>query len=122
MLWLKRVIARLLGTQTQLLDNPVQPTQTAGLAHQTPITKTGNKRSVVATKRPRQSLLAQPASPKKPKAAKSTTAASKGSNKKQEPVQTAKLQTTAGNSTRTVARQTPQAAKSAPKAKRSVAK
>jgi hypothetical protein len=63
MSWLKRVIAQLLGLQTQSLDNPVQPTQTAGLAPQTPTQLRGNKRSVATTKSKSAPLKAK--SPKK---------------------------------------------------------
>lgn len=117
MSWLKRVIARLLGTPTQPLDNPVQPTLTAGLAPQEPTPARGNKRSAQGTKRQRQLSPAPQPSQKKPKAAKPTTQASKGSSKKPKPAQTVKSQTTAGSSTPTPAPRTPQRAKSAAKRK-----
>jgi hypothetical protein len=111
MLWLKRVIARLLGTQTQPLDNLVQPTQTVGLVSKELTTPVGNKRSAqTSTQRQRQSPVRQP-SPKKPKAVKSTTAALKGTNKKQEPVQTAKSRKVVGNSTPIPVSKTPLHAK-----------
>ena len=117
MSWLKRVIARLLGLPTQSTVNPAQQTQTVGLAHQEPTQARGNKRSAQATKPLRQLSPAQPRSPKKPKVAKSTTQASKGSSKKQEPAQTVKSQASVGKSTQTRVSKTPQRAKSAPKLK-----
>lgn len=117
MSWLKRVIARLLGTTTQPLVNPAPPTQTVGLAHQEPTAPRGNKRSAQATKPLRQLSPAQPRSQKKPKVAKSTTQASKDTNKKQEPAQTVRSRTTGGNSIQTRVSKTPQRAKSAPKRK-----
>lgn len=47
--WLKRVIARLLGTQTQPTDSPVQPTPTAGLVSQEPTVRPGSRRSALTT-------------------------------------------------------------------------
>ena len=114
MSFLKRVIARLLGIPTQPLDNPVQPTQTAGLVSQEPTTPVGNKPSVVATKR--QSPVRQ-ASPKKRKAAPQTTVAAKSTSKKQKPAQTGKSPSTRGNSTQTPVSKTPRHAKSAKKPK-----
>jgi hypothetical protein len=63
MSWLKRVIAQLLGLQTQPLDKPVPPTQTAGLAPQMPTQLRGNKRSAATTKSKSAPLKAK--SPKK---------------------------------------------------------
>jgi len=117
MFWLKRVIARLLGHQIPPLEAPVEQTQTAGLANKVHTTQAGNKRSVATPTKHRKSLPVQQPSPKKPKVAKPTTAVSKDSSKKPKPVQTAKSRTTAGNSTQTAVRPTPQAAKSAPKRK-----
>ena len=77
-----RVIARLLGLQTQSTDNPVQPTQAAGPAPQARIRKAGNKHSAPTTKprRPSKSVTAKPSS--KVSAAPSTKA---GSSRKAEP-------------------------------------
>jgi len=108
---LKHAIARLLGLQTKPLDSPAQLTPIAGPALQEPTQPRGNKRSAPATKRPRQSSPAQPRSPKKPKTAKSTTAALKGSSKKQKPAPTAKSPSTRGSSTQTRASKTRQHAK-----------
>ena len=98
MSFLKRVIARLLGTQTPPLDNPAQLMQTAGLVSQERTTQRGSKPSAVVTKR---QSPARPASSKKQKPAKSTTVASKSSSKKQEPAQTVKSRTMGGKSTPT---------------------
>mgnify|MGYP006963608309 CR=1 FL=1 len=111
MRWLKRVIARLLGIQTQPLEVPVQPTPTAGPASKEPTTPRGSKRSAQTSTRPRQSSLAQPRLQKKQKAVQSTTAASKGTSKKQGPALTGKSRTTAGSSTPTRASKTRQHAK-----------
>jgi len=117
MSWLNRVIARLLGQQTQPLDNPVPLTQTVGPVNKVRITKTGNKRSVAASIKPPKSVTAKPSS--KPKAALSTKAAS---SRKAEPKSAPAESGQSGKQRKTPVRQTPQAAKSAPKAKRSVAK
>ena len=109
MLWLKRVIARLLGTQTPPLDNPVQPTQTVGLVNQTPTTLAGNKRSVQRTKPPKSPV--RPRTQKEPKAAQSTTAVAKSTVKKLKPVQTAKSRKASGNSTPIPVSKTPLHAK-----------
>jgi hypothetical protein len=108
---LKLVIARLLGLQTKPLGSPAQPTPTAGPALQEHTQPRGNKRSAPVTKHPRQSSPAQPRSPKKPKAAQSTTVASKGTSKKQGPAPTGKSRKAAGNSTPTRASKTRQHAK-----------
>jgi hypothetical protein len=111
MLWLKRVIARLLGIQIQPLDNLVPPTQTVGLVSKELTTPVGNKRSArTSTQRQSQSPVRQH-SPKKPKAVKSTTVALKGTSKKQEPAQTAKSRKVAGNSTPIPVSKTPLHAK-----------
>ena len=68
-----------------------------------------------AVRKPRQPV-AQP-SLKKPKAASQTTAVKEGQSKKRKPVATDKQPSTLGKSTRTPVRQTPQAAKPAPKRK-----
>ena len=73
---IRRVIAQLLGLQTQPSDNPVQPTPTAGLAPQTRTRKAGNKPSVATTKPRRQSQPATKKHSSKPKTAQSTKAAS----------------------------------------------
>ena len=86
---LKRLItaiARLLGLQTQPLDNPAQPTPTAGLAHQEPTQPRGNKRSVAATKRQSKPVAQKPK--RKPSAAPSTKAAA-SRKPKQKPAQPA---------------------------------
>ena len=68
-----------------------------------------------AVRKPRQPV-AQP-SLKKPKAVSQTSAEQKGQSKKRKPVATAKQLSTLGKSSRTPVRQTPQAAKPAPKRK-----
>jgi hypothetical protein len=99
------------------LDNPVPPTQTVGLVSKELTTPAGNKRSAqTSTQRQRQSPVRQP-SQKKPKAVKSTKVASKGTSKKQEPVQMAKSRKAAGNSTPIPVSKTPQHAKSKAKPK-----
>jgi hypothetical protein len=110
MLWLKRVIARLLGTQTQPLDNPVQPTQTVGLVSKELTTPVGNKRSAQTFTRQRQSVT--PKSSSKRKAAQSTSAES---SRKAEPKSAPKTSGANGKQRKTPVRQTPQHAK--PKAK-----
>jgi hypothetical protein len=117
MSWLKRVIARLLGQQTQPLGNPVQPTQTVGPVSKVRTPQAGNKRSVVASIKPPKSVTAKPSS--KRKAAPSTKVAS---SRKAEPKSALAESGQSGKQRKTPVRQTPQAAKSAPKAKRSVAK
>lgn len=111
MRWLNRVIARLRTTLTQPLGNHAQLTPTAGPALQEPIIQAGNKRSAQDTNPHHQSQsLAQPRSQKKPKAAKSTTAVSKGISKKLKPVQTDKSHKASGSSTPTRASKTRQPA------------
>jgi hypothetical protein len=66
-------------------------------------------------RKPRQPV-AQP-SLKKPKAVSQTLAVKEGQSKKRKPVATAKQPSTLGKCSRTPVRQTPQAAKSAPKRK-----
>ena len=103
---LKVVIARLLGTTTPPMDNPVPPTQTAGLANKELTQPAGNKRSAQTTK-------VAPQKPKrKPKAAQSTTQAS---SRKQEPKSVRKASGATGKQP-TLVSKTPQHAK--PKAKR----
>ena len=114
MSFLKRVIARLLGTQTPPLDNPAQLMQTAGLVSQERTAQRGNKPSAVATKR---QSPARPASSKKQKPAKSTTVASKSSSKKPKPAQTVKSPSTRGSSTQTPVSKTPRHVKPVKKAK-----
>jgi hypothetical protein len=76
-------IARLLGLQTQPLDNPVEPTPTAGPAPQVRTRKAGSKPSVAITKpRPRKSSPAPTQRKPKQEAAPSTTAARKPGKKK----------------------------------------
>jgi hypothetical protein len=117
MSWLKRVIARLLTPQTQPLDKPVLPTQTVGLANKERITKTGNKRSVVASSKPLKSATKKPNS--KPKSAQSTkVASSRKAETKSAQAECGQI----GKQRKTPVRPTPQPVKSAPKAKRSLAK
>jgi hypothetical protein len=111
MRWLRAAIARLLGLQTQHLGSPVQPTQTAGLVPPEHTHQVGNKPSAQDTQPQRRSSPAQQPSQKKPKAARQTTAVSKGSGKKQEPAPTAKSRKAAGSSSPTPARRTRQHAK-----------
>jgi hypothetical protein len=68
-----------------------------------------------AVRKPRQS--AQQLSLKKPKAVSQTSAVKEGQSKKRKPVATDKQPSTLGKSTQTPVRQTPQAAKPAPKRK-----
>jgi hypothetical protein len=112
MSWLKAVIAQLLGLQTKPLDNPVQPTQTVGLANKVRTTKTGNKRSVVASIKPPKSVTAKPSS--KRKAVQPTTQAS---SRKAEPKSAPKTLGQTGRPRKTPAPLTPQAVKPAPKRK-----
>jgi hypothetical protein len=79
MSWLKRVIARVLGIQTQPLDNHVPPTPIVGLANKEPTTKRGNKRSAQTSTPQRQPatpksnskrLVAQPTTPASSRKAK----------------------------------------------------
>lgn len=113
MLSLQRVIAfirTMMGVAT--------PTQPAGPALQEPMTQTGKVTTVLDTKpQPQFPSPAQAPSSKKPKAVKRTTAASKGTSKKQKPVATGKSQSTRGSSTPTPASKTRQHAKPAAKAK-----
>jgi hypothetical protein len=113
-----RAIARLLGFQTQPSDKPVLQTQTVGPVRLGRTTRAGNQPFVQDTNPLPQPSLAQPRSQKKPKPAKQTTQASKGTGKKQKPVATAKSRTTAGSSTPTPASKTRQHAKQAAKPKR----
>jgi len=112
MSWLKRVIAQLLGLQTPHLDKPVQPTQTVGLANKVRTQQAGNKRSAVASTKPPKSATKKPSS--KRKVAPSTTQAS---SRKAEPKSAPKTLGQSGKQRKTPVRQTPQAAKSAPKRK-----
>jgi len=66
-------------------------------------------------RKPRQP--AQQASLKKPKAVSQTLVAKEGQSKKRKPVQTVKQPSTRGKCSQTPVRQTPQAAKPAPKRK-----
>ena len=74
MRWLKHAIARLLGTLTQPLEVPVQPTPTAGPVSKEPTIQRGSKRSAQTSTRQPQSATKKRSS--KPKAAQSTTQAS----------------------------------------------
>jgi cell division septation protein DedD len=108
MLWLKRVIARLLGTQIQPMDNLAQPMQTAGHVSKELTTQVGNKHSAQTPTQLQSQSPAQPRSPRKPRAVKSITAESKDTSKKRKPAQTGKSRTTAGSSTPTRASKTRQ--------------
>jgi hypothetical protein len=112
MLWLKRVIAQLLGHQTPPLDKPVEQTQTAGLANKVRTTQAGNKPSAVASTKLPKSATKKPSS--KRKAAPSTKVAS---SRKAEPKSAPKTLGQNGKQRKTPVRQTPQAVKSAPKRK-----
>ena len=85
-----------------------------------PLRVKSTQQSPKAVRKPRQPVAQ--ASLKKPKAVSQTSAEQKGQSKKRKPVATAKQPSTLGKSSRTPVRQTPQLAKSAPKAKRSLAK
>ena len=112
MSWLKRVIARLLGHQIPHLDNPVQPTQTAGLANKVRTPQAGNKRSVATSTKLPKSVT--PKSSSKPKLAQSTKVAS---SRKAEPKSAQAEHGQSGKQRKTPVRPTPQAAKPAPKRK-----
>lgn len=113
-----RAIARLLGFQTQRTEVPVLQTQTVGPVLLGRTHQSGKVPFVQDTPLQPQSLPVQQPSLKKPKAAKSTTAASKGTSKKQKPAATAKSQSSRGSSTQTPASKTRQHAKQAAKPKR----
>jgi len=112
MSWLKAVIAQLLGLQTPHLDKPVQPTQTVGLANKVRTQQAGNKRSAVASTKLPKSVTAKPSS--KRNSAQSTKVAS---SRKAEPKSAPAEHGQSGKQRKTPVRQTPQAAKSAPKRK-----
>jgi hypothetical protein len=112
MLWLKRVIARLLGHQTQPLDNHAQPTQTVGPVSKVRTRQAGNKPSAVASTKPLKS--ATPKSNSKRNSAQSTKVAS---SRKAEPKSAQAEHGQSGKQRKTPAPQTPQAARSAPKRK-----
>jgi hypothetical protein len=80
-----------------------------------PLPVKSTQQSPKAVRKPRQPV-AQP-SLKKPKAVSQTLAEQKGQSKKRKPVATDKQPSTLGKSSRTPVRQTPQAAKPAPKRK-----
>ncbi len=84
---LSRVIARLLGTQTEQAPTQatVKPTQTAGLAHPEPTPPAGNKRSAQTTK-PQPQPVRKPRTPKSSVAQPTTQAPSRKQGSK--PVQT----------------------------------
>jgi hypothetical protein len=117
MRWLRAVIARLLGLQTQHLDSHAQPTQTAGHALPEPTAQAGNKPSAQATQPQRRSSPAQPRSQKKPKSVSPTSVVSKDTSKKPKPVATAKSRKAAGNFSQTPASGTRPHAKRQPKPK-----
>jgi hypothetical protein len=73
------------------------------------------QQSPKAVRKPRQPV--PQASLKKPKAVSQTTAVKEGQSKKRKPVATDKQPSTLGKPSRTPVRQTPQAAKPAPKRK-----
>jgi hypothetical protein len=112
MSWLKRVIAQLLGHQTPPLGNPVEQTQTVGLANKVRTTKAGNKRSVATSTKLPKSVT--PKSNSKRKVAPSTKVAS---SRKAEPKSAQAEHGQSGKQRKTPVRQTPQVAKSAPKRK-----
>jgi hypothetical protein len=85
-----------------------------------PLRVKSTQQSPKAVRKPRQPV-AQP-SLKKPKAVSQTSAEQKGQSKKRKPVVMDKQPSTRGKSSQTPVRQTPQPVKSAPKAKRSLAK
>ena len=80
-----------------------------------PLRVKSTQQSPKAVRKPRQPV-AQP-SLKKPKAVNQTLAVKEGQSKKRKPVATAKQPSTRGKSSQTPVRQTPQAAKPAPKRK-----
>jgi hypothetical protein len=112
MLWLKAVIARLLGLQTRPLDSHAQPTQTVGRV------------SPVRTQQHGSQLSAHPTSAKtglkrKPKRAPSTTQAS---SRKQELSSAGQTPIPRGQQAQTPVSKTPRPVKSAVKAKSARAK
>jgi hypothetical protein len=112
MLWLKRVIAQLLGHQTPPLDNPVEQMQTAGPVSKVHTTKAGNKPSAVTSTKLPKSVT--PKSNSKRKVAPLTKVAS---SRKAEPKSAQAEHGQSGKQRKTPVRQTPQVAKSAPKRK-----
>jgi hypothetical protein len=112
MLWLKHVIARLLGLQTPPLNKPVPPTQTVGPVSKVRTRQAGNKRSAVASTKPPKS--ATPKSNSKRNSAQSTKVVS---SRKAEPKSAQAEHGQNGKQRKTPAPQTPQAARSAPKRK-----
>jgi hypothetical protein len=112
MSWLKRVIAQLLGHQTPPLDNHAQPTQTVGPVSKVRTQQAGNKRSAVTSTKPPKSATKKPSS--KRNSAQSTKVAS---SRKAEPKSAQAEHGQSGKQRKTPVRQTPQAAKSAPKRK-----
>jgi hypothetical protein len=88
-------------------------TQPSPNAKPSPVKSTQQSRKAV--RKPRQPV-AQP-SLKKQKAVSQTLVVKEGQSKKRKPVATAKQPSTLGKSSRTPVRQTPQAAKQAPKRK-----
>ena len=106
MRWLRLAIARLLGLQTQHLDNPVPPTPTAGPVDPEHMTQAGSKPSVAGTQPQPPSSPVPVRSQREQKAVQSITRASKNTSKKQRPVLTDKSRATGGNSTQTPARPT----------------
>ena len=107
MLWLKAVIARLLGLQTRPLDSHAQPTQTVGRVSPARTQQHGNQ------------LSAQPTNAKtelkrKPKRAQSTTQAS---SRKQELTSAGQTPIPRGQQAQTPVSKTPRPVKPAVKAK-----
>ena len=120
MRWLRAVIARLIGLLTRTRGTATAlPTPAAGLAPLEHMMRLGSRTSAMESLPPLQ-LLAKAASPKKPKAARRTSAASKSTSKKPSVAQTEKSPSSRGNSTQTPASRTPQPAlpESKPKPKR----
>lgn len=110
--WLKAVIARLLGTQTQPSDNPVQPTQTVGHVLQEPTAPAGSRRSALTTPH-----VQTESKPKRSRARKTTTEASS----KQERSSAKRTAIQVGSQAATPAHQTQQPAKRGRKPKQKAA-
>lgn len=119
---LRTATAQLLGSLMQWVKVIVWRIQVAGRVNRVRTTKAGNNFSAQVMLLQHLWSPAKVASPKKRKAAKPTTAASKSTSKKPSPARTGKSPSSRGNSTQTPVRQTRQPAAPAAKRKRSVAK
>ena len=119
---LSHVIALLDGSLARLVKTIAWRIRHVGPALREHTTKTGNNLSAQTMLLQHLWSPAPVASPKKPKAAKRTSAVSKSTSKKPSVAQTAKSPSSRGKSTQTPASKTRQPAAPAAKRKRSVAK